>query len=708
MSASAVKVRVQIDTDLVKDVFFLRAKSTDSVADFINVVHKRYQEWHGFPVYEFELEDSKVELLGDLTKPDEHVLQIKAIESFASKKRRELEKKTAEEEKARREKELRDREEARRLRIMELSDLGNCWSFENIVPSLDVPVELDGLVVRNKGSVDQWCPIHRVRAILGTGKSYFAVKIVKDAPTTNTWKFCVGVIPMGFKLNAERRWVGSQKSWGYIGGNGGKCYNSGKNENYGAKFGEGDVIGVYMDFDLGFLEFYKNGVSQGIAYKNLTGPVYPAVSLTGKDTEIALVEDYPPSLAAVVKMNESIEEQRLRRWKEISDEEFHSKRVALAQKGENSWDVRFSITKDKALYFPDEEIRSVVNEGSADKWRSVRSIGTYSKGICYFEIVIDKDSPTVNTWRICIGVVPIHFRCDGPRSWVGSQESWGYIAGTGGKTYNSGQTIVYGEPYEQGDVIGVLMDFPGRTIEFFRNGISQGVAFDNLIGPVHAAASLTGTNTKLTLRNVDAAKFEEYRKRANEQASTFSSVIQKFGNVWDSKKCSKDIVLEENGLRATNPGSGNKWRTVASLLPYSSGRRYFEVVINESPSCSNSWRIIIGLVPRSFDFTSSKVWVGSQNSWGYISGTGGKCRNSSKSSNYGSKFSKGDRIGCLMDFENRTIEFFKNGTSQGQAFQDLSAPVFAAVSLTASGASITIDASAENKQEIIDSLFLYK
>lgn len=93
---------------------------------------------------------------------------------------------------------------------------------------------------------------------------------------------------------------------------------------------------------------------------------------------------------------------------------------------------------------------------------------------------IPNDANTTNTWRVCICVVPTTFNSESDRIWVGSQKSWGYIGGPGGKCFNS-------------DVIGVLLNFPAKTIEFFKNGIPQGIAFDNLVGPVHAAVSLTGT-----------------------------------------------------------------------------------------------------------------------------------------------------------------------------------------------------------------------
>lgn len=38
------------------------------------------------------------------------------------------------------------------------------------------------------------------------------------------------------------------QSWGYIGGTGGKCHDSGKSQAYGDEYGEGDIIGIYIDY----------------------------------------------------------------------------------------------------------------------------------------------------------------------------------------------------------------------------------------------------------------------------------------------------------------------------------------------------------------------------------------------------------------------------------------------------------------------------
>eukprot|EP01083_Nonionella_stella_P276135 938156_1 len=70
----------------------------------------------------------------------------------------------------------------------------------------------------------------------------------------------------------------------------------------------------------------------------------------------------------------------------------------------------------------------------------------------------------------------------------------------GGWTYNSRdghkdsalleKSRKYGETFGTGDVIRVAVDFTAHTVIFSKNGISQGVAFSNVVGPVRFAVSM--------------------------------------------------------------------------------------------------------------------------------------------------------------------------------------------------------------------------
>lgn len=65
--------------------------------------------------------------------------------------------------------------------------------------------------------------------------------------------------------------VGSQQYGYYSNGN---KYNNNTGSAYGSSFTTGDVIGVAYDADAGSLTFYKNNVSQGVAFTSITGTMF--------------------------------------------------------------------------------------------------------------------------------------------------------------------------------------------------------------------------------------------------------------------------------------------------------------------------------------------------------------------------------------------------------------------------------------------------
>jgi len=83
----------------------------------------------------------------------------------------------------------------------------------------------------------------------------------------------IGIIPSTFSGKLTN-WPGNAdygtNSYGYFSNNGNK-YNNSSPSAYGASYATGDVIGVALDLDAGTLVFYKNGVSQGVAYSSITG-----------------------------------------------------------------------------------------------------------------------------------------------------------------------------------------------------------------------------------------------------------------------------------------------------------------------------------------------------------------------------------------------------------------------------------------------------
>jgi len=319
--------------------------------------------------------------------------------------------------------------------------------------------------VRNRGSNDKW-QMARVSQPFVSGRHACQIRVVNDAKTSNTWRFIVGLVPASLDVKGPKQWVGTGGSWGYIAGTGGKCHGQAQSVKYGERWGYDDVIGMVVDLDKHTVEFFRNGYSQGIAFDNVCGPVYVAVSMTGTDAAVQVLPWTQPAELSTL----------------------------------SGWDP---TNKSVHMAIDERQPNLATNTGSNDKWQCVRSTRVFGKsgtGREAFEVELVSLPPTPNSWQVIVGVVPTSFQCGGSKQWVGAYKSWGYIGGTGGVCHDSPNSMPYGETFGQGDIIGVILDFDAKTIEFTKNGVSQGIAHRNLVGPVHAAVSMTATGAQARLR----------------------------------------------------------------------------------------------------------------------------------------------------------------------------------------------------------------
>ncbi|ETO33073.1 ran-binding protein [Reticulomyxa filosa] len=378
---------------------------------------------------------------------------------------------------------------------------------------------------------------------------------------------------------------------------------------------------------------------------------------------------------------------------------------------ENAWYGSFFYLCDETLYFPlseeqEENLCTVVNNGSDDKWRTARSVGAYDRGIQAFEIEITHDSKSSNTWRICVGCVPVNFSSTCERIWVGSQSSWAYIGGTGGKCFNSGQSTAYGEQFTTGDIISVVMDFDNQKLEFFKNGDSQGIAFDGFKGPVFAAVSVTAENACLRFRNCNKERVKELVGQGINKREKLQALMQTCGNAWDPQKISNDMQLSNQGTIVQNTGSNDKWRACAAVIVeiFTFLFYFIQCTYYYFLDWGGDHFLAISIWPSIF--RSENLGMSVNNKYMENLCRRGKCHHSGKSTAFGTKFEVGDRIGVLMDFDNHTLEFFRNDKPQGEAFNDLYGPVFAAVSSTGEGAQVELLPNAE--QNKVEELFLFR
>lgn len=94
--------------------------------------------------------------------------------------------------------------------------------------------------------------------------------------SSNTWQIIVGVAQSPISLQTHLG--SSSKEWGMMCLSGQKM-NKNQPEEYTQGSRRGDIIGVIVDLNTGRLEFTRNGLSLGIAYENVKGPISPCISL---------------------------------------------------------------------------------------------------------------------------------------------------------------------------------------------------------------------------------------------------------------------------------------------------------------------------------------------------------------------------------------------------------------------------------------------
>jgi len=111
---------------------------------------------------------------------------------------------------------------------------------------------------------------------INAGKWYWEVEHTNLVPANSDSLVGIASVPDNF--NGINYYIGQGvNNYGYYDFNGNK-YNNGTATAYGATFTDNDVIGVALDLDAGTLTFYKNNVSQGVAFSGLTGTFTPAIS----------------------------------------------------------------------------------------------------------------------------------------------------------------------------------------------------------------------------------------------------------------------------------------------------------------------------------------------------------------------------------------------------------------------------------------------
>jgi len=136
-------------------------------------------------------------------------------------------------------------------------------------------------------------------------------------------------------------------------------------------------------------------------------------------------------------------------------------------------------------------------------------------------------------------------------------------------------------------------------------------------------------------------------------------------------------TLSNGNLDVVGNSSGSFGSSIVGTIGVSSGKWYFEATPATAIAPSNGQ--VVGVVGSQYNPAADADSYFSRYSFGYAYRKDGQKENNNTAASYGASYALGDVIGVAYDLDAGTITFYKNGTSQGQAYSGLSGTFYPAV-----------------------------
>jgi hypothetical protein len=152
------------------------------------------------------------------------------------------------------------------------------------------------------------------------------------------------------------------------------------------------------------------------------------------------------------------------------------------------------------------------------------------------------------------------------------------------------------------------------------------------------------------------------------------------------------ITLSEGGAVATNTADYPQPLTTTGI-EITEGRHFWEVELL-SESMSN---IFIGISRPNLGPTGCYYCSDCTDGWFIDAAYGGLCGNGKYIDDHAGGYKQGDRVGVLLDLNNGSLRFFKNGVEHGPGYAagSVTGPVVAAVQMFTKDASVRLLPNAE-------------
>jgi hypothetical protein len=141
---------------------------------------------------------------------------------------------------------------------------------------------------------------------------------------------------------------------------------------------------------------------------------------------------------------------------------------------------------------------------------------------------------------------------------------------------------------------------------------------------------------------------------------------------------------------ATQTVGGQSLTTTGTEI--TAGKHYWEVKV-----LSKDNDVLIGISRPNLDPTGQYIGSDCTDGWFIYAASGSLYGNGKLSDDRAGAYTQGDRVGVLLDLDNGSLRFFKNGVEHGPGYPagSVTGPVVAAVQLCGKDASVRLLPHAE-------------
>ncbi|XP_060517593.1 neuralized-like protein 4 isoform X2 [Cylas formicarius] len=436
---------------------------------------------------------------------------------------------------------------------------------------------------------------------------------------------------------------------------------------------EGDRVGMMRKSD-GNLHYFINGLDQGVAAQRVPSTVWGVIDLYGMTIKVSIVE------------RDEREEQNLMTRKNTRDQ--HS--VVLDSQSLSDYYDRLTFHPNCGTH------AEVINNGRTA--HRPNATDDFNNGVVltarplktgeFFEVRLDK---VVTKWAGSIEIgVTTHSPTDLEFPFTMTNVRSGTWMMTGSGIMHNGTIIEeqYGvnlDRLQVGDRVGLVRKENGQ-LHFFVNGIDQGTASNNVPERVYGVVDLYGQAVGVTIIDMYECISPDAANSCLSNSTLYSDL--KFHHIHG-----KNIRIVNNGLTALRPRPLAEFNDaiVFSNRPLKEGE-LFEVILD---TVVDRWSgsIELGVTavrPDEIELPSTATDL-NKDTW-MLSGSSIMINGKTIRNNYPcdlDTLSSGIRLG-VMRTSDKTLEFFKNGVSQGGACVVPHTNIYAVVDLYGQCAQVSI------------------